>query len=100
MMPLSLPAVGRFYSGWLDRRWGAGRLEPGDDRVRDLAGSHGRRVVTVRLHVVGDLASLPDGFGDRALEHVGGVGLTQMVQHHDARQYHRHRVVLVHPSVL
>ena len=72
------------------------RLKPDshlvDDSVRDLARPDRRRVVAVLLHVVGDAPPLGDDGCDGRLEPVGGLGLLQVAQHHDAREHHRHRV--------
>src|SRR3989440_2469870 len=67
----------------LDRRRSASRLQAGDDRVGDLAGTDGGWIVAGGLHVLGHLPSLAGRLRDGCFQHCGRVGLGKGVRHHD-----------------
>ena len=70
------------------------------DGVSELTRTHGGRVVTRGLEVVGHLVALADHLGDAALHAVGGLGLVQVAQHQHAGEHKRGRVDLVLALVL
>src|SRR5436190_17282781 len=55
-----------------------------DDCVCDLARSDCARIVSARLHVVGDALALANHLGDRLLEAVRGIVFLQVPQHQHA----------------
>src|SRR2546430_11399130 len=58
----------------LDRRRSASRLQAGDDRVGDLAGTDGGWIVSVGLHVIRHLPAPAGPLRHCALPHVCGRG--------------------------
>jgi len=71
-----------------------------NNRVGHFAGADGGRVVSVRLHVVGDVLTFEDDGRDGRFELLSRIELFQVAQHQHARQDQRTRVDLVQALVL
>src|SRR5437762_13730419 len=71
-----------------------------DDRISELAGADGRRVVAVVLQVVSDVLAFGDDRGDGTVEPVGRLALAEMLEHERPREHQRHGVDLVLTGVL
>src|SRR4029077_13031865 len=93
-------ALCRTRSGVFGSWSGLDRPPPLDHRTRELLRADRGRVVAVGLEVVRDVLADRDHRGDRALEPIAGVALTDVPQHERAREHEGHRVHLVLAGVL
>src|SRR5450631_437451 len=71
-----------------------------DDGVRNLGRADRGGIVALRLHVIGDTATLGDDPSNCLLEAVARRDFTDVTEHQHAAEHHRHRVGFVLPCVL